>query len=284
MTAYVAGIEIGVSSSETYNQEKQKVDAEHSATYIVIVDSDADRENTVAAVPGVPYIGMVSPLSFAARCISREIKERGPRVWEVTARFSTNFATEPSTEFPWDRLPTWSWSVETVDEPMLCDAVDTDIGIWNSAGEPMVPPTRPIAVPVLTISRYELNFDPDTILDYVNTVNQSAFWGAAAGKVFMAGISANQEILDDWRVWKTTYTLKFKMDTYGWKLRLLDQGTYYFDANGQKTPFGDKAMQQVIGNLDGSGDKNETSTPVFIEYNRYAEAEFGNLQLGPWPV
>lgn len=286
MADYVAGIEIGVSTTDTYDQDKQKVVSEHSATYIVIMDSDSSREYDVALVPGCPYIGMPSPVNYTAKCLTREIKERGPRVWEVNARFSTNYSTEPpqGDQFPWDRLPTWSWSTEMIDEPLLCDAQDEDTAIWNSAGEPMIGVSRPVAVPVLTISRYELVFNPTTILDYTNKVNETAFWGADAGKVLLCGIEANQEILDDWRVWKVTYTLKFKMDSYGWLLRVLDQGTYYYDDEGQRTPFGDKAMQQILGNLDGQGNRNETSVPEFMSYNRYDESDLNDLKLGPWPV
>jgi hypothetical protein len=230
---------------------------------------------------------MISPVDSAARCIGREITERGPKVWEVSATFSKNFRTEPTEEgFPWDRLPTWSWTPETIDEPLLYDAQDNS-SISNSAFEPMTPVTRPIAVPVLNISRYEQVFSPTTILAYSNMVNSQTFWGATAGQVLCAGISAAQEILDDWRIWKVAYTFRFKVDTYGWKLRLLDQGTYYWSGtvgSSQKVPFGDKAMQQIVGNLDGAGGKNSTTTPAFIEFSRYAAVDFNALQLGPWAV
>jgi hypothetical protein len=281
----VAGIRFGVSTSEQYDAEKQKVDSEHTATYVVIMQTEAAREPDVAATPGVPFIGSASPININARCVSRDITEIGPCTWEVTCTFSTNYRTEPSDEFPWERLPSWLWGTESVEEPLLCDAQDDTKGILNSAREPLIPPTSPIAVPVLTISRYESTFTPNTILAYVNKVNSASFWGAAANQAFMAGINATQEILDGWRVWKATYTIKFKIDSRGWRMRLLDQGTYYWTGtvgSSEKKPFGDRAFQQVVGNLNGSGGQNTTASPSFVTYNRYDDADFNQLQLGPW--
>lgn len=282
----VLGIRFGVSSSETYNQTERKVDTTHSATYLVQMDSETSRENSVALVPGVPFIGMPSPIMPGAYCISRGISEIGPRVWEVEAEFSTSIdGGEPDDVPSWDRQPEWSWSFETVEEPLLFDAQDDTVAITNSALEPLPPVGVPVAIPVLSIKRSELSFSPDTILDYVNKVNSSSFWGAAAGKALMAGISANQKKEQGFTVWDVSYTIKFKMDTHGWKLRLLDQGTYYWSGavgSSQKIPFGDDAFQQVVGNLDGSGGKNSTTTPEFVTYERYDSSDFNTLDLGPW--
>jgi hypothetical protein len=75
----------------------------------------------------------------------------------------------------------------------------------------------------------------------------------------------------------------------GWKIKLLDEGTYYWSGGskgtGAKVPFGDDAFQQTTGNLNGSGGKNTSlTTPVFISpsFNRYKSANFNDLQLGPW--
>jgi len=102
----------------------------------------------------------------------------------------------------------------------------------------------------------------------------------------MAGVSASPKKVQERTVWDVAYTIKFKMDQYGWLLRLLDHGTYFFvggpSRNQKKQVFEDAALQPVIGNLDGFGFPNTTDTPVFLEYHRYQETDFNALQLGPW--
>lgn len=285
--AAVLGIRFGVSSTDTYNSEKQRVDTTHRATYVVEMDNESARENSVANVAGVPRIGTPSPILPGAFCLSRDITEIGPKTFEVEAEFSTNIegGSEPDDRKPWDRTPEWAWSFETTEEPMLTDAQDTTKSIANSALEPLPPVTQLVAVPVLQIKRTELRFNGQTILDYVNHVNSASFWGASANKALMAGITANQKQFDSIKVWEVTYTIKFKMDTYGWKLRLLDQGTYYWSGavgTSQKIPFGDSAFQQLVGNLNGSGGEATGTTPSFVEFNRYDSIDFNNLNLGPF--
>lgn len=285
MGATLIGITFDCSASETYNQEKFRIDGEHTATYKIRTDDEDDREDVVITAPGCPYIGMPSTILPGARCIERQINEVAPRIWDVEATFSQNFISDPDEEDPWDRTPEWSWSFETVDEPLLYDAQDASKAIQNSAGEGLPPLTRPIAVPVLTISRYELNFNPEDILNYVNFVNSSVFWGAAAGKVLCAGINASQETYKEYDMWKVTYTFKFKMDTHGWTARILDQGSYYWTGtvgSSEKKPFSDDSLNPIVGNLNGSGGKNTTTTPSFVSYNRYDEVDFNDQNLGPW--
>ena len=287
MADQVVGIRYGVGSSEQWNPEKLRIDTTHQATYVVWMDSPTARETNVALVPGVPFVGMPSPILGGAVCISRRINEVGPRVWEVEAEFSQQYETEPEETEPWNLAPEWSWSCEQQEEPLLFDAVDQDKSIVNSAGEPLPPISRQIAIPVLTIKRSESSFSGSTILDYVNHVNSSTFWGAPAHTALMADISASQATHEGVKYWEVTYQIKFNLlVTAGWRARLLDHGTYYWSGGskgvGAKTPFGDDAFQQVLGNLNGSGGQNVSATPAFVTYNRYETANFGSLSLGPW--
>ena len=216
MTDTLLGITFDCTMDETYNEDKFRIDREHTATYLFQMDSDSDREDDVDGVTGCPQIGDSSPIVTGAKCIKRSFRERSPRIWEVEATFSSNYASEPSDTNPWSRDIEWSWSFETIEEPLLFDAQTTTKAIQNSALDPLPPITRPIAVPVLTISRYESSFSGSTILDYVNYVNDATFWGAGAGKVLCAGITATQETQSGTTVWKVVYVFKFKMDSYGW--------------------------------------------------------------------
>lgn len=281
--ASVLGVRYGVGSTETYNATRLKVDGSHVEIYVVQMDSVAQREDDVASVVGVPAIGAASSILTGAYCVSRNITEIAPLVWEVECEFSDSIDGEaPNGDPPWNRTQKESWSFETIEEPLLVDAQDNSEPIANSAGEALPPVGVPVAIPVLTIRRTQQTFNPQTILDFVNHVNDATFRGAAAGQALMAGIQADPAEIQGTSVWEVVYSIKFKMDQYGWKLRLLDQGTYYWSGavgTSQRLPFGDDAFQQIIGNLDGSGGKNTTATPEFVEYNRYDEADFSTLSL-----
>lgn len=290
MAGTLIGVQYGVSASESWNDKDLRKDVDHTAVYVVQSDDDSDREAEIGLTAGLPQIGSASDVYLGCTCIDRNISEQSPGVWHVECQFSsvTNGGGGEEVEEdvePWDRQPEWFWGAETIEEPLLFDAQDTTQAIVNSALEPLPPITTPIVIPVLTIERYELDFDPQTILDYTNRVNESEFWGAAADQALMAAITAKPERINGERVWKVTYIIKFKMDSFGWAVRLLDQGTYYWSGtvgSSQKKPFSDDAFQQVLGNLDGSGGRNATTTPAFVEYNRFEAAEFNDLELGPW--
>ena len=286
MADQVLGVQYGVTSSENFDLEKSRTDASHDAVYVVKMDSDTANQDDVAAVAGVPQIGTPSPWLSDAYCISREIDEQSPGIWNVTATFKNNLEVEPG-EDPTSILPKWSWGFEVVEEPLLADAIDLEKPIENSAGERFPTVTSPVAIPVLTITRNEAGFNGQTILNYMNRCNSLPFWGADPKQALMAGITASQAEIDGQTVWSVQYVIKFKMDEYGWLLRLLDHGHYYKGAPDDdgvygKQPFGDTAQQQLLGNLDGNGNKNKTDVPVFLDFNRFDIVNFNDLNLGPW--
>lgn len=295
----VVGINFGRNGRDSWNDDQLRIDTEHTIVYKVVMTTGAGlsgslwegaTEYNVAQVSGVPSIGSLSALVAGAYCIDRQFNEVGPSVWEVECQFS-NVAKKASeaqaSNQPWDLEPTWKWTSENIEVPLTFDADDPTKAIANSAGESIAGSTTVIALPVLTIRRFELGFSDSTIRNYTNRRNESTFWGYAAGKALCSSITADQEKRDNTKYWSVEYVFKFNVTDYGWDLLLLDEGTYYWSGgspgSGVKVPFGDSAFQQVIGNLDGSGGKNNTTTPAFVgPYRRYKKAEFNSLNLGPW--
>jgi hypothetical protein len=296
----VIGKRVGINSQETFDLDKLRVNLQHSVVFVVQMtdgvglagspDEDA-RENEVVLVPGIPAIGAASDIAAGAYCISRTCTEIGPATWEVECVFDNQtIKANESNQEPWDITPRWSWSAETIEVPLLFDAQDPTRPFYNSAGESLPPLTTPETIQVLTITRAELYFDYTQIPNYMNRVNSQGFWGAAANTVLCASISATQERKEQVAYWNVEYQFKFWSNNgEGWKIKLLDEGTYYWSGGskgtGAKVPFGDDAFQQTTGNLNGSGGKNTSlTTPVFISpsFNRYKSANFNDLQLGPW--
>lgn len=295
----VVGINLGRNGRDSWNNDQLRIDTEHTIVYKVIMTTgtglsgsldESANEYSVSLVSGVPSIGSLSALVSGAFCINRQFTEVGPAVWDVECTFSNTSkkASEAnSSNEPWDLDPTWRWSSENIEVPLVFDADDPTKAIANSAGESIAGATTVIALPVLTIKRFELGFSDSTIRNYTNRRNEATFWGYDAGKVLCSSITADPEKRDNVKYWGVEYVFKMNTTEYGWDLLLLDEGTYYWSGgspgSGVKVPFGDSAFQQVIGNLNGAGGRNTTTTPEFVgPYKRYKKADFNSLNLGPW--
>lgn len=295
----VVGITLGRNGRDSWNSDQLRIDTQHSITYKVIMTTglglsgslwESATEYDVSVVSGVPAIGSLSALVAGAYCIERQFNETGPGVWEVECQFSNvnqKASEAQSANEPWNLEPTWRWSSENIEVPLTFDADDPTKAITNSAGESIAGATTVIALPVLTIRRFEIGFSDATIRNYTNRRNQSTFWGYSAGEVLCSSITAEPERRGNTKYWAVEYVFKMNTTEYGWDLMLLDEGTFYWSGGspgtGTKKPFGDSAFQQVIGNLDGDGGKNLTNTPEFVgPYKRYKQANFNSLSLGPW--
>jgi hypothetical protein len=296
----VIGIRLGVGAVDTWNEKEFRIDTQHTEVVTVVMTNgtgltgglwEAARENLVANVVGVPKIGDPSTILAGAFCIQRSFAEVGPATWEVTCVYDNTQKRGDTTTIdnePWDLEPEWSWSSETMEIPLTYDAENPSRAITNSAGEPLPAVTTPIVIPILTIRRAEQSFNDSIIETYSNKTNSASFWGRAAGKALMASVTANQARRQNAKYWTVEYVIKFSPLAEGWKYKPLDEGTYYWQGGvgtGIKTPFGDDAFQQVVGNLNGSGGRNTSPlTPVFVSppYARYGTINFNSLSLGPW--
>lgn len=283
--SYVAGVRIGINTNQSWNEDQFRIENDRTKVYVVVMDDPAAEEDDVASVSGVPPIGSYDSIvgGFAKE---RSFTEIAPGVWEVSVTFDNTFKqpenTGPDLDVePWDMEPTWSWSSETIEVPAFKDAITGDAFI-SSAWEALPPVTRPLTVPVLTIRKAAETFDEGDIEEYTNTTNSTAFWGWAQDKAYMFAINANPEKKGTTKFWRLEYVIKFRQDK--WTIELLDQGTYYRDPlTLDKIPFGDAAFQQVTGNLDGTGFRNDTGTPVFRgPYNVVGRKNFNLLDIGPY--
>lgn len=260
-----------VNTDESYDVDKRTKSRVYSVTYY-IQGSASEGPPSILSTTGLPKIGTYLTVNTesdtSARCITRRITEHdtNTHIWAVECSFDTKAAiTEDDggsddTTDPVDLTPKWSWSFETMDEVLTKDPISGK-PVINTIGQKLHDLTTPVAIPVLTIERYQTIFDPDVIIAYVNHTNSSKFWGADVGQALMAGIEDNPEDVNGVALRKVTYVIKFNIRPQGWAELVLNNGTmcHKLDPNNaDKADQGDYA-KKVFPPTDDFGNKSEAT-------------------------
>lgn len=266
-----------------------------SIEYDILADNIDQNEDDIRATPGLPSLWTFLRGCY---CKSIEVAEENSHalMWKASCEFDSEVnPDEQENEDPTQAQATWAWSHETEQRNLEKDV----------KGKPLQTATRekffvdtPFAIPVLTISRYQLTFDPNVILDYVNHVNKTAFWGAPIGSALMAGITDSQQSINGKNYRKVDYVIKFKIDVETgtlkedtWQLDLLHHGQFYFLDAGAADKFGEANMKRftdsenrpITGNLKLNGERLGSADPeVYLSFERFEEVDFNVLNLGPW--
>lgn len=247
--------------------------------------SAGDTEEQVLTATGLPTIGQLKRKAFCIDKRAREISASA-LLWEVDAIFDSHIdPTRP-------KSVQHSWSAETIEQVLERDPQNGK-PIVNGVQEPLLV-TSVFPLPVLTITRIEDEFRPDTMLQYMNKVNSHNFWGAPPQTALMASITDEPIDLDGLQKRRVTYVIKFnpKRDgntgqILGWRLELLNHGTKYLqnagdDPNTAALPFLADDVP-VTGNLNEDGTKRSADiAPHYLTFNRFPRINFNTLRLGPF--
>jgi len=302
-------IKIGTYSSTTTLRRKDKLFSkvkEFSIIYIVLGDTIDQTETEILETVGIPppFYPLRGAYCQAATATEEErilhpVTGELAGLWEVKCDFSSEVDVDADKP-PEAKTPRVRWTSETEDEPLEYDAI-TGEPIVTKCEEPIVA-TTPIVYPVLEISRYErYPFDPDTMLDYANHTNKTAFWGAPAGSALMMPMDVEDDIIEGVKYNMVKYRIKFKIKRTAnpkssnggltnkpWMFRPMHRGYLYYPgwlAAGEVKPLInlDSHRNPVQCNLDADGYKlAEGEDPYYLEFNRFGEAEFNALSLGPF--
>lgn len=256
----------------------------YSETYLVTADSVNDSEEDILAVSGVPLIGAFGRNGWCVGKFAREV-DASALLWEVTCEFDSQ---PPSSRNQNPDLLEWSWSAESIDIVLSRDVL-YGTPVTNSVGQPILIET-PVAIPVLTVSRVELAFTPNTILNYVNTVNLGNFYGAPTDTALMADIRDEPTEIDGTKYRRVTYVVKFNLlfnyedgKFNGWVSEPLNVGTKYLENAGDgfdaaKPALTNGVPTETFLNLNGT----RTNTPNYLIFHKHLRRNFGALQLGPF--
>lgn len=203
-----------------------------------------------------------------------------PRLWIVEVRYSTAKDTQERqiAENPLDRPAVYSWDSVTYQKVVAKDKDDQ--AVVNSAGERFSPlPTMDDNRPVLRVERNEATFNESRAIDYQDAVNTDMFRGFDPGQAKVAKITGTTAYENSVFYWQVTYEIHFRRE--GWRLEILDEGTYTTTALGVKLLFFDVRGQIMqSGLLDGHGNElADGSDPVFLPFDVYKKRPFNVLGL-----
>ncbi|HUX00922.1 MAG TPA: hypothetical protein VMY35_08070 [Phycisphaerae bacterium] len=226
---------------------------------------------------GVTIPAQGTPHPDAAEFISGvpQITARGPTYFEIRIPYvATGIAgAEPNPNLtPLDQAAEISWDDD--DREVAYD-VDLDGNVVSNAwDQPFDPPlTRSVSDPILVIERNEAAFDPDTKLDYQDTICAEDFWGAPAGRARMGKIRA-RSVNAATPYWRVAYRIAFRMNTPAgvadadaWKRAVLDKGTIYKGDGDDKTLHATPNGEQVL--LDADGRATDAANPHWIYFTEF---------------
>jgi len=250
--------------------------------YLVTVDNVDDNEEDVLVATGIPPIGSFSKGAYLVRKSAKEV-DASALLWEVECSYDS----QPDTSDPNPDLVEWSWSAETLDIALTKDVINGSF-IVNGVMEPIII-TTPIAIPVLTVSRIEPVFSPNTILNYVNKVNSHPFYGAPKDTALMSDISDQREDIEGKKYRRITYVIKFNLlfdyeenKFLGWVVQPLNTATKHWsipnDESSAKPFLVDGVPTTGFLNLNGT----ESTTPQYLIFYKHLRANFNALNLGPF--
>lgn len=128
----------------------------------------------------------------------------------------------------------------------------------------------------LSIPRASVNFSkPGT---YVNAINGDVFFGYNVGTVRCTQYEISSVYEQAWGYFYQV-DLKFQINNDGWDLKMIDEGNYWHEGDGNLHMAEDKWSNPVETAvwLDGTGNRNLTGVPVYNNFQVYPLRTFDNI-------
>lgn len=293
---------IGTAQELPDSPSGQLGESEHSFTRKFLVETSSFGDGPIVAISaaGIPPLfstyAITNEFHLYARVRNIQAERAAPNslYWVVECEYQTKSEEdEDEDDNPLAALPEIRLGFTTKEEIVIGELTGSlkdafSNGIKNSADEVFEnPPTRTVSQMVLTITRNEAvtAAHPATALSYVDTVSSGAFFGQDAKTARMVGISVDRQVkqLKNGGVFpylKSSYNIQFKDE--GWKVKLLDHGSYYKDIQDNKISFKtEEGAEPYLGLLDGSGGKLAgAADPVYLApLQIYTEKDWSGLGL-----
>jgi hypothetical protein len=292
----------------TYNLTIRE--AEVQDTYEVFTTDASDGPDVVLSASGLPALSSASPYDILSRVTAvRPMRQEDSTThWLVEVSYARGTGDneqdhqQPPTLRPVKRSASVKWT-----QRALMQDEDGD-PIITTAKTPFDPPLEvALPHPVVRFTRWESSFSSSIIKAYVGKVNSSTFGAYGAGWVMCTNIEATEEWEQDangnpTKFWMVTYEFEAcydEQDTFR-PYKILNADVFFLDtadSNKRKLLYIDNA-----GTLGAEDDLANGAVPVpkaipltstgapiaaaglpasahYLEFNIYAEADFGALGL-----
>jgi|GEM_PF-3244748 len=280
-------------SPNTQLTRQWRIIAEHGDEPLDIIN-----DASLPAAKGDPH-----PSESRALVQRIELRQEDPDDFDWVYLFRAEYATalagppggEEENENPLLDPISIEWGFETIFLPLetAYDSVDRTsvVPVVTSAGQEFDPAAvSQFNTRVLTIGKNLSAFDPGFFdSGFVGRVNSSTFYGYGPGEVLLDGVAATRQYRGVIPYWRATYRFKISIFERGWRVDLLDQGTYHVkDGEYQQIldPKGNPLVEPAP--LDGEGLFLHDSLGrmwtrddyVYRSFWPYLEANFSTLGVG----
>lgn len=261
----------------------------YTRTWLVTSNDANDGPQTIlsyASLP-VPHQSYVTgnDSDLGARLVNITARRKDPdedkTLWVVVAEYDST--VEEKDEDPMKRPWEYRGSFEEYTRATVQD-IDGN-RIQTSSKEDFTPPPQiEVTMPEITITRNESQLGLSLMLEYVNSVNDRAWFGVDEGQAKIKSIAWERVVenteLGDRIYYRKTYIVQFCPD--GWELELLDQGLYNTSVNNERRKTLDADRQPITKPvpLDGQGGVlSVEDDPVFLTFNVRKRKDFSRLNL-----
>lgn len=259
---------------------------DYTRMFLVVASDVSISAQDILDNTDIPDIGDKHPDNSKALCISVDPTPYGDEriSWMVDVKYTTGerprkVKSEPR---PWNRVPKVKWGMYSVTEGIGED--QDGAALVNTAGDPFDPSISiEVHRPILTLTRYEKDFDINTALEYIDKVNLAAMTicgkPVAAEGALITRYDANNVDVDNVGCWAVTYEIMFA-DT--WRRKVVSSGFYYYPAgvSANKTRIQENGEDKVTASLLQSDGQVADSTNFYThEFKLYLRKDFGPLGL-----
>lgn len=241
-----------------------------------VTTTSIETEPAIILALGVPRVGdPFGPSDLGALCtnVAVEMDRDSELVWNVRAEYSTFHGDEQQqNEEPLLRPTIWRYTSVRGTRTQAKDAQDQ--AYENTHGDPLgSPPEMVYSTARYTITRNEPSFDSDDADDYANTVNDTPWYGKAAGKVLCEGIQAEEQWEGNHHFYVVVYTIH--VDKKKWQpVEVANQGYKYGTPEEESTTLVwlNAAGGKWVGGTDPEADK-------YVEFNPWETKNLNDLSL-----
>lgn len=229
---------------------------------------------------GIPAVYDVHPYNVWLYVKDKSVTPIGPKLYQVAVNYV-------AIENPLAIDPDISWDYNITQEPIDKDI--NDVAITNSSHESPDPPiVEDFADLVLRVRRNQEFFDPLVAASLINSVNESTFYGFAAGEAKCVIYRGSPKRSGSIFYYEVEIEIHFRyVGGIGWSRRFLDQGFREYIGEKIDGTSDYRDILDISGKvitqpalLNGTGSKKLDIDPaVYLTFETKSKADFTLLGI-----